>query len=365
VRADEGPWTDDPAGPAWDACAWVPAAEKGEFWRFDWRAVRETPTPWRMTSAWHDGVAVRRTWVRTLGLPEEALGDVIAVDEPVRYQACQPRISEAEVVSGLVAKGFVELALAEGARGFRWPDGDRAFVAIVDGRLILGGDDETFRQILDVRRGRAKSLQTAPGVRAACAAGPKGLPVQVEAGRSLRRRGPSDPPAPLVVVSATSGGARTREVHAIECESEEARDQVRRMLERMVVLRPDANAGDVFTVGVRGTGMRFTVEGDTRDNVSQLRRAAQVDLEALGAALTAFRERHGTFPTAAQGLGGLRAEPESLDALLGAVPNDPWGAAYAYQPGHAKRPDGFVLRSLGPDGEIDTEDDVLPDTKDR
>src|SRR5687768_602189 len=63
VRADTDPWPDDPAGPAWEACGWVPQGDKGELSRFDWRTLRTDPAPWRSSGAWFDGVEARRTWV--------------------------------------------------------------------------------------------------------------------------------------------------------------------------------------------------------------------------------------------------------------------------------------------------------------
>jgi hypothetical protein len=121
----------------------------------------------------------------------------------------------------------------------------------------------------------------------------------------------------------------------------------------------------VVLLAARGTVLRFTAETAALAEPLDARRAAQETLEQIASALEMFRNRRGSLPPAAEGLQALAGEPELLDAMLGAVPVDPWGRAFVYQPAHPKRPDGFVLRSLGPDGEIDTEDDVLPEPRNR
>ncbi len=87
--------------------------------------------------------------------------------------------------------------------------------------------------------------------------------------------------------------------------------------------------------------------------------AARSQMEMLGAALDAYRLDNGRYPTTAQGLAALRAEPTVEPRprnwrgpyLRRDVPLDPWGNAYVYRsPGEAN-PTGYDLLSLGADGQ--------------
>jgi len=85
---------------------------------------------------------------------------------------------------------------------------------------------------------------------------------------------------------------------------------------------------------------------------------ARSQIEMLGAALDAYRLDNGRYPTSAQGLDALWAEPILEPRprnwrgpyLRKKVPEDPWGKAYDYgSPGQAN-PNGYDLLSLGSDG---------------
>jgi len=86
--------------------------------------------------------------------------------------------------------------------------------------------------------------------------------------------------------------------------------------------------------------------------------AARSQIEMLGAALDAYRLDNGRYPTTAQGLAALTAEPSAEPRprnwrgpyLRREVPLDPWGNAYLYMaPGEAN-PQSYDLVSLGADG---------------
>ena len=76
---------------------------------------------------------------------------------------------------------------------------------------------------------------------------------------------------------------------------------------------------------------------------------------------------NGRYPTTEQGLAALIAKPaappepknwkgpyiESTD-----LPKDPWGADYIYRNPGERNPNGYDLRSLGPDGQDGGEDDI-------
>jgi general secretion pathway protein G len=81
---------------------------------------------------------------------------------------------------------------------------------------------------------------------------------------------------------------------------------------------------------------------------------AAVDIRSIQSALAMFKTDTGRFPTTAEGLGALVANPGlkgfDSDGYLERVPTDPWGNPYVYiSPGlHSK---DYDLESLGKDGE--------------
>jgi len=91
------------------------------------------------------------------------------------------------------------------------------------------------------------------------------------------------------------------------------------------------------------------------DKPEQARRTkAKVDIRAMQSALALFKTDTGRFPTTAEGLGVLVANPGirgySAEGYLERVPLDPWGNKYLYlSPGvHHK---DYDLVSYGKDGE--------------
>jgi general secretion pathway protein G len=96
---------------------------------------------------------------------------------------------------------------------------------------------------------------------------------------------------------------------------------------------------------------------------------AKIQIHNFRAALDRYALSCKTYPTAEQGMAALLTRPEGLDEsaqwdgpYLDAeeLPKDPWGHDfnYAYPPTHGTidRPD---IWSNGPDGESDTEDDIV------
>ena len=83
------------------------------------------------------------------------------------------------------------------------------------------------------------------------------------------------------------------------------------------------------------------------------RTKAMVDIRAIQSALAMFKTDTGRFPTTAEGLQALVANPGlkgfEPDGYLEKVPRDPWGNPYIYlSPGlHSK---DYDLESLGKDG---------------
>ncbi|NWG46881.1 MAG: type II secretion system major pseudopilin GspG [Alphaproteobacteria bacterium] len=90
---------------------------------------------------------------------------------------------------------------------------------------------------------------------------------------------------------------------------------------------------------------------------SSKRETAQVQIKSLGAALDLYFLDAGRYPSTEDGLGALVVRPEGVSRWNGpylsseAVPPDPWGNPYAYE----REGSGYVLRSLGADGEADGE----------
>ena len=87
--------------------------------------------------------------------------------------------------------------------------------------------------------------------------------------------------------------------------------------------------------------------------------AARSQIDIFGLALDSYRLDNDTYPSSAQGLAALTAQPSGTPEarnwrgpyLKRAVPFDPWGRAYVYRsPGDSSRT-SYDLLSLGRDGQ--------------
>lgn len=80
--------------------------------------------------------------------------------------------------------------------------------------------------------------------------------------------------------------------------------------------------------------------------------------------LTQYRINMGTYPSTAEGLQALIADPGSKTGWKGPylegnkVPLDPWKRPYQYRFPGTKNPRSYDIFSMGPDGQADTADDV-------
>jgi len=95
--------------------------------------------------------------------------------------------------------------------------------------------------------------------------------------------------------------------------------------------------------------------------------AAQTQIATFSTALDAFEVDTGAYPLGTGGLQALVVAPGDVSGWRGPylksdIPVDPWGHPYVYEfPGKAN-PSGYDLRSAGPDGQINTGDDIANGT---
>ncbi|MFI4916659.1 MAG: type II secretion system major pseudopilin GspG [Phycisphaerales bacterium JB060] len=93
---------------------------------------------------------------------------------------------------------------------------------------------------------------------------------------------------------------------------------------------------------------------------------AEIKINTLKGALLDFNRRYGRYPTEDEGLAVLwsssTVDPELEDqwseSISEAMPNDPWGNPWEYNPDGLRREGYYDLSSTGPDGEPETEDDI-------
>ena len=105
--------------------------------------------------------------------------------------------------------------------------------------------------------------------------------------------------------------------------------------------------------------------GKTREGANK--RAAKVQIQAFEQQLRLYNLDVGTYPDPQSGLQALREPPGNLanqSAWQGPyiekeIPNDPWGNPYKYDLGQDVGGNRPIIRSGGPDGILDTEDDVV------
>ena len=91
-------------------------------------------------------------------------------------------------------------------------------------------------------------------------------------------------------------------------------------------------------------------------------KATKVQIAALRAALAAFEVDNGHFPSGANGLKDLVQRPNNAPEWHGPyidkIPKDQWGHDYIYECPGKHNVAAFDLMSMGPDGQLGTEDDI-------
>ncbi len=120
------------------------------------------------------------------------------------------------------------------------------------------------------------------------------------------------------------------------------------LIEIMVVL---------VIIGLIASAVAVNVIGRQKD--AELRKAKADVQNIANQGVDAFRVMRGRYPSTDEGLHVLVQEgflkPNQADGTL----KDPWGHEYIYlYPGQA-HPDGFDVKSNGPDGQPGTEDDIV------
>ncbi|MBI5381663.1 MAG: type II secretion system major pseudopilin GspG [Opitutae bacterium] len=91
--------------------------------------------------------------------------------------------------------------------------------------------------------------------------------------------------------------------------------------------------------------------------------AAQTQIATFGTALDAFEVDTGGYPRGADGLQQLIVAPSDVTGWRGPylkndIPVDPWGHPYVYECPGKLNPSGYDVRSMGPDGQAGTNDDI-------
>lgn len=130
-----------------------------------------------------------------------------------------------------------------------------------------------------------------------------------------------------------------------------SRSRLRRgftLLELLLVL--------VILVVIAGFGIQAF--NGTRENAKK--KEAKITLGMLSTSLKQYQMEVNTLPSALAALHEMPSDisdPSSwVKKIDKPVPNDPWGHPYEYKLNGSE----FELKSLGPDGQAGTEDDIVP-----
>jgi general secretion pathway protein G len=89
--------------------------------------------------------------------------------------------------------------------------------------------------------------------------------------------------------------------------------------------------------------------------------AAKTQIDAFKLSLDGFEVSCGRYPTTAEGLQALVAQPANLKGwrkFMDNIPLDPWGNPYKYACPGQHNSDGFDLSSGGPDAKEGTDDPI-------
>ena len=106
-----------------------------------------------------------------------------------------------------------------------------------------------------------------------------------------------------------------------------------------------------FSVG----GPRCTTEA-AKDS------AARTELSVLQTALNLYAAENGSYPDPLDGLNALVVQPAgktNWQPHMELIPKDPWNHNFVYRVPDKAQPKIYDLRSMGPDGMVDTADDIL------
>ena len=92
--------------------------------------------------------------------------------------------------------------------------------------------------------------------------------------------------------------------------------------------------------------------------------AAQTQISTFGTALDAYEVDTGSYPRGNDGLSQLIMQPSDVTNWRGPylksdIPLDPWGHPYVYEFPGKVNPSGYDIRSMGPDGQAGTNDDII------
>ncbi|MBI4621659.1 MAG: type II secretion system major pseudopilin GspG [Verrucomicrobia bacterium] len=92
--------------------------------------------------------------------------------------------------------------------------------------------------------------------------------------------------------------------------------------------------------------------------------AAQTQISTFGTALDAYEVDTGSYPRGQDGLLQLVVQPADVTNWRGPylksdIPVDPWGHPYLYEFPGKLNPAGYDIRSMGPDGQAGTDDDIV------
>lgn len=110
----------------------------------------------------------------------------------------------------------------------------------------------------------------------------------------------------------------------------------------------------ITLIGLVTAAVGVSVMGALQDGQVDTARSQAYELEK---AVDSYKLRRGGYPSNAQGLTALTDNTKGR-AVLDRMPTDPWGQPYAYVIPGLKNPRGVDIVSAGPDGQLDTDDDV-------
>jgi general secretion pathway protein G len=100
-------------------------------------------------------------------------------------------------------------------------------------------------------------------------------------------------------------------------------------------------------------------KAEIRFPVNPLRRQAGIQMSAIAAALDAFESDNGRYPKALDDLTVQPTDCPNWHQHMQAVPLDPWRHHYIYDVPGKHRSNSYDLSSMGMDGKVGGDDDIV------